>query len=194
MQGVICFNDFRGHELSERAGAELEAETMRGSLQNAGLIMHLDIRNWTTYKLFQGLREFCKNVRQSASLVVVCLMSHGEAGSLYGWDGEASSLTDRCHINDVIYILTQGLPTHIPKVSKEIGWKRIAQLKSSKDAGVGKIARWVKSVKSSHKSLIDLAEHPHLTRTWLESFCDVTWTWLDLLHLWLDLKHQVVLK
>ena len=121
MQGVICFNDFRGHELSERAEAKLEAETMRESLEYAGLIMHSDIQNWTTYQLFQGLRGFCKNVRHSASLVVVCLMSHGEAGSLYGWDGEASSLTDRCHINDVINILTQGLPAHIPKVSKEIG-------------------------------------------------------------------------
>ena len=120
MHGVICFNDFRGHELSERAEAKLEAETIKESLQYAGLSMHSDIKNWTTYKLFQGLREFCNNVRQSASLVVVCLMSHGEAGSLYGWNGETTGLTDSCHINDVIYILTEGLPTYIPKVSKDI--------------------------------------------------------------------------
>ena len=50
-------------------------------------------------------------------------MSHGEAGSLYGWNGETTSLTDSCHINDVIYILTEGLPAYIPKVSEDISAK-----------------------------------------------------------------------
>ena len=68
MHVVICFNDFRGHELSERAEAKFEAETMRESLEYAGLIMHSDIQNWTTYQLSQGLRGFCKNVRHSAFL------------------------------------------------------------------------------------------------------------------------------
>ena len=81
------------------------------------------IRNWTTYSLFSNLRKFFREIRDDCSLAFVCIMTHGKAGLLYACDGPVEGQADSCKINDILYILGQELPNHIPKASAFISAK-----------------------------------------------------------------------
>ena len=118
MYGVVCFNEFEGTPgFLTRDGASTEAEIMIQSLTNVGVNMFPPIKNWTTYSLFSNLRKFCSKIRNSCSLAVVCVMTHGKAGLLYACEGSVESQTNCCKINDILYILGEQLPHHLPKVS-----------------------------------------------------------------------------
>ena len=117
MQAILCFNDFHGHKEMQRGGASVEASAISISLVRAGFNVHGYIKNWSIFDLFKTLRQICVDIQNRSSLVVVCMMTHGKAGVLYGWDEQAKSTTDRCQINDIIGILGEILPHHVPKVS-----------------------------------------------------------------------------
>ena len=118
MYCVVCFNEFEGNpDFLIRGGASTEAEIMIQSFSVVGVKMSPPIKNWTTYSLFSNLRKFCSEIRNSCSLAVVCIMTHGKAGLLYACEGSVESHTDCCKINDILYILGEELPHYIPKVS-----------------------------------------------------------------------------
>ena len=52
-------------------------------------------------------------------------MTHGKSGLLYACGGSEESQADSCKINDILYILGQELPYHIPKVSIIISEERV---------------------------------------------------------------------
>ena len=117
MQAILCFNDFHGHKEMQRGCASAEASAIGISLVRAGFNVHGYIKNWSIFDLFKTLRQICVDIQNRSSLVVVCMMTHGKAGVLYSWDEQAKSTTDRCQINDIIGILGEILPHHVPKVS-----------------------------------------------------------------------------
>lgn len=106
MHGIVCYNE------GEREGANEEASVISKSLASVGVKMSSDIKNWSSHILTSSLKRFCRQVNQNCSLVVVCLMSHGAEGILYG----NYSTEDRLEISDVFAILNTGLPEPIPKV------------------------------------------------------------------------------
>ena len=131
MCGVVCYNEFQKEndlfkhstclplQLTPRIGAADEANILTESFRIIGVKMSSDIKSWSTYTLFQGLRGFCNRVQNWCSLVIVAIMTHGKAGILFGCqDGQMQCTVDTCSINDVLYILKQNLPDHVPKVSQ----------------------------------------------------------------------------
>ena len=118
MYGVVCYNEFEGNpDFLTRDGASTEAKIITQSFSDVGVKISPPIENWTTYSLFSNLQKFCSEIRNSCSLAVVCVMTHGKAGLLYACEGSVESQTDCCKINDILYILGEELPHYIPKVS-----------------------------------------------------------------------------
>ena len=118
MYDVVCFNDFEGNpNFLPRVEASSESNEIGRRFSEVGIKMSHSITNWTTYLLFSNLRKFCPKIKYNCSLAVVCIMTHGKAGLLYACGGSEESQADSCKINDILYILGQELPNHIPKVS-----------------------------------------------------------------------------
>lgn len=121
MCGAVLFNEFRGNPDYIRNDAAEEAETITQSLREVGIDVKVKKGSWSSDELITELKRFCKSIRLRCSLVVVCVMSHGNAGILYGCGGltdAASGLYDKCRINDILYTLGVGLPAHVPKVGQ----------------------------------------------------------------------------
>ena len=110
MHGVVCYNECVRELI--RTGAEVEAQTMTTGLSDAGINMKTHLKNWSIYSLLQHLRNFCEDIEDNCALAVVCIMTHGKAGLIYS----NSSTSDRCQITDILSILGELLPSHIPKV------------------------------------------------------------------------------
>ena len=88
--GLILYNP------SDREGAVEEADNLQSGLQAVGCQVFRE--EWTTKRELSTLID--KGVRKAAgcSLLVVCIMSHGTAGTLRCEEGETRDIV----INDVI--------------------------------------------------------------------------------------------
>ena len=113
MYGLVCYNE--GVDDLLRSGAEIEAQAITKGLTDAGINLRTKIKNWSTYSFLQHLRKFCEEIRENCALAVVCIMAHGKAGLLFS----NTHSSDSCQITDVLSILDERLPSHIPKVRKQ---------------------------------------------------------------------------
>ena len=101
--GLILYNP------SDRDGAVEEADNLQSGLQAVGCQV---IRaEWTTKPEIYRLIDDGARRAAEGSLLIVCIMSHGTAGTLRSEDGDKCVL-----INDLIVILTRNLPDNLPMV------------------------------------------------------------------------------
>ena len=102
--GLILYNP------SDRDGAVEEADNLQSGLQAVGC--HIFRKEWTTkvqlYKcIADGLRA-----AEGCSVLIVCVMSHGTAGTLRSEDGDGCVI-----INDIIHRFQREIPDFTPLVS-----------------------------------------------------------------------------
>ena len=122
MQGAVFYNDFQGFQHLERQQAADEVEAITESLRRVGVDISVTRKGWSSYQLLSELSDFCKKIHQRCSLLVVCVMSHGRSGVLFGCptpdtsNRNTSKLHDACKINDILGIIGENIPSHIPKV------------------------------------------------------------------------------
>lgn len=69
MHGIVCYNE------GDREGADEEASIISESLASVGVKLSGEIKNWSSNILIASLKRFCHQVKDTCSLVVVCLMS-----------------------------------------------------------------------------------------------------------------------
>ena len=102
--GIILYNP------SGREGAVEEAHNFQSGLQAVGC--HVIRAEWTTKRELSSLIDEGVNIVAGCSLLVVCIMSHGGAGTLRCEEGETREIV----INDVIQKLRGKLPELTPLV------------------------------------------------------------------------------
>ena len=101
--GLILYNP------SDREGAVEEADNLQSGLQAVGCQV---IRaEWTTKSQIYSLIDDGARRAAEGSLLIVCIMSHGTAGTLRSEDGDKCVL-----INDLMVRLTRNLPDNLPMV------------------------------------------------------------------------------
>ena len=121
--GLILYNP------SDREGAVKEADNLQSGLQAVGC--EVIRRKWTTKPEIYRLIDDGARRAAEGSLLIVCIMSHGTAGTLRSEDGDKCVL-----INDLMVILTRSLPDNLPMVSMfafilgQDGYSGVRSLKS----------------------------------------------------------------
>ena len=101
--GLILYNP------SDRDGAVEEADNLQSGLQAVGCQV---IRaEWTTKPQIYRLIDDGAMRAAEGSLLIVCIMSHGTAGTLRSEDGDGCVL-----INDLMVRLTRNVPEDLPVV------------------------------------------------------------------------------
>ena len=105
--GIILYNP------SDRDGAVEEADNLQSGLQAVGCQVFRE--EWTTKRELSTLID--KGVKKAAgcSLLVVCIMSHGTAGTLKCQDDDGYIV-----FNDVLLEFTRKLATDVPMVSSSV--------------------------------------------------------------------------
>ena len=94
----------------DRPGAENEAKELDEAFAAIGFDRMLCEWN-STHKLLSTMREAVQALPSTASLVVVCVMSHGRQGGLTDREGV------QVPVNYILNQLRQDLPDGIPLVS-----------------------------------------------------------------------------
>ena len=105
--GIILYNR------SDREGAVEEADNLQSGLQAVGCQVFRE--EWTTKRELSTLID--KGVRKAAgcSLLVVCIMSHGTAGTLKCQDDNGYIV-----FNDVLLEFTRKVAKDVPMVSSPV--------------------------------------------------------------------------
>ena len=104
--GLILYNP------TDREGAVEEADNLQSGLQAVGCQVIRE--EWTTkIQLYKGIADGLR-AADGRSVLTVCVMSHGTAGTLRSEDGDGSVL-----INDLMVLLTRSVPDNVPMVRKE---------------------------------------------------------------------------
>ena len=92
-------------------GAAQEAENMALSLEEAGFSFVLE--EWKCRQtLLDRLQKHLDHIANKLSLLTVCIMSHGITGNLI--DSNAKKLA----ISDILHLINQTIPKHVPLVGK----------------------------------------------------------------------------
>ena len=118
MHGIVCYNErASGPNTHGRPGAEAEAKVMIESLQKNGIRLSPTLKNWTIPTFLRSLEEFCIKVRRQSSLVIICVMSHGNQGNIHGLIDQRYPQLIACEINEVLSIVGRHIPDEVPKVS-----------------------------------------------------------------------------
>ena len=99
------------YSTDQREGATEEANAIGDSLTHVGITTSLF--EWTDAKMLPPIidSELSKLLSEGLSLLVVSLMSHGEAGNLAGANDS------KMPISNILDLLKARLPAHIPLVS-----------------------------------------------------------------------------
>ena len=101
---LILYNSHNRH------GASDEALVLNDAFEAIGFKRML--HEWSsTHELLRTMREALQALPSTASVVVVCVMSHGRQGSLIDREGV------QIPVNYILHQLTQDLPHGIPLVS-----------------------------------------------------------------------------
>ena len=101
--GLILYNP------SDRDGAEEEANNLQSGLQAVGCQGFR--AEWTTKSQIYSLIDDGARRAAEGLLLIVCIMSHGTAGTLRSEDGDKCVL-----INDLMVRLTRNVPEDLPMV------------------------------------------------------------------------------
>ena len=101
--GLILYNP------SDRDGAVEEADNLQSGLQAVGC--EVSRRKWTTKPEIYRLIDDGARRAAEGSLLIVCIMSHGTAGTLKSEDGDGCVL-----INDLMVRLTRNVWEDLPMV------------------------------------------------------------------------------
>lgn len=111
MIAILCYNKFEQEtsNQSPRDGAEEEAGYMTRGLRDCGFTVRTPLVDWTFEELLQAVGQLIDSVKDECSVLVLCLMSHGEKGILFDKDG------NKGEINEVLKQLNK-LKSHIPVV------------------------------------------------------------------------------
>ena len=124
---LVCFivldglNDDDGYEISgglfglvlynpnDRDGAVEEANNLESSLNAIGCQVMKE--EWTTKVTLRTHIDHAMDQMAGNSLLVVCIMSHGNAGKLKCDDGDTEMI-----INDILVLITRQIPDDLPMV------------------------------------------------------------------------------
>ena len=104
--GIILYNP------SDREGAVEEADNLQSGLQAVGCQVFRE--EWTTKVQLNMCMADGLRVADGCSVLIVCVMSHGTAGTLRSEDGDGAVI-----INDVIFRFQREIPDDTPVVSFE---------------------------------------------------------------------------
>ena len=110
LHAIICYNDFKDSDKVRYEALE-EATSMKIAMEKAGIRVQM-FPNWSSKEIQERLKQFAKEVRDDCSAVFVCVMSHGNKGSIFGNNNE----DDVYSINQALQVLEQELLDCIPKV------------------------------------------------------------------------------
>ena len=114
--GLILYNPL------SRDGSDEEAYGLRSGLMAIGC--YVIISKWTTKVELSKLMDQGLALCSGCSFLFVCIMSHGNAGTLRCADGDGSII-----INDVIFQFTRKLSSEVPMVRMEKIWGSIYSLR-----------------------------------------------------------------
>ena len=101
--GLVLYNP------SDRDGAVEEANNLESSLRAIGCQVMKE--EWTTKVKLRAHIDFAMDQMAGNSLLVVCIMSHGNAGKLKCDDGDKEMI-----INDILVLITRQIPNDLPMV------------------------------------------------------------------------------
>ena len=102
--GLILYNP------KDRDGAVEEANNLESSLHAIGCQVMKE--EWTTKVSLRAHIDHAMDQMAGNSLLVVCIMSHGNAGKLKCADGDKEMI-----INDILVLITRQIPDDLPMVS-----------------------------------------------------------------------------
>ena len=104
--GIILYNP------SDREGAVEEADNLQSGLKAVGCQVFRE--EWTTKVQLNKCMADGLRAADGCSVLIVCVMSHGTAGTLRSEDGDGAVI-----INDVIFRFQREIPEDTPVVSFE---------------------------------------------------------------------------
>ena len=102
--GIILYNP------SDRDGAVEEADNLQSGLKAVGCQVFRE--EWTTKVQLNKCMADGLRAADGCSVLIVCVMSHGTAGTLRSEDGDGAVI-----INDVIFRFQREIPEDTPVVS-----------------------------------------------------------------------------
>lgn len=111
MQAAIYYNQtFTKSKDWYRKEAQAESDSIREGLRDEGFTVPSPIDDWTRQEMLKHLRAHVKEIGKNTSVLVICIMTHGELGVLFDKQSE------KMEINEILQTARAELPQHIPLV------------------------------------------------------------------------------